>query len=64
MSSFEERFYIENPDPGQLLWRNLRLLGSLCLGGWFWLSRGFVLRRALRKARQRGEVILLEDVAG
>ena len=64
MSSFEERFYIENPSLAQALWRNLRLLGMLSLGAWTWLVKGFRLRRELRIRRQRGEVVILEDSVG
>lgn len=61
MSSFEKRYYIQDPTFPQLLWRNTRLLWALFVGAVLWLTKGFLLRRALRKAAREHTVITLED---
>ena len=64
MSSFEKRFYIENPTLWQALRRNARLLGMLLVGGLLWMTKGAMLRRAVRRAQRNGEAIILEDISG
>jgi len=64
MSSFEQRFYIENPGRLQLLWRNVRLLGVLSMAACVRLGKGTFLRLALRRAKKTGQAIILEDHFG
>ncbi|MFK7732502.1 MAG: hypothetical protein AB8B48_12860 [Pseudomonadales bacterium] len=61
MSSFEDRFYLENPTFIEKVRRNARLLLSLLIAAAMWLFKGFRLRRALRKASQEGATLKLED---
>ncbi|MFM7272867.1 MAG: hypothetical protein ACKO4A_03300 [Gammaproteobacteria bacterium] len=62
MPSFEERYYRQNPTRREALRRDLRLLGDLARAAWAWLVPGWRLRRALRRARARGERVCLEDL--
>ena len=62
MPSFEERYYRQDPTRPQALRRDLRLLRDLARALWAWLVPGWRLRRALRRARARGEQIHLEDL--
>lgn len=62
MPSFEERFYLQDPGLWQGVRRNLRLLAMLGGALWGWCTTGWRLRRALRRAKRRGEVIFLEDL--
>ncbi len=62
MTSFEDRFYLENPSRWQALRRDLRLFAWLVVRAWQWLGPGARVRRAYQRARDRGEPLVLEDV--
>lgn len=63
MKSFEQRFYIENPSPAEIFWRNCRLIAALSVAALTWLLKGYVLRRKLRRFEQSERKIQLEDWA-
>ena len=62
MPSFEEQFYIENPSRTQALKRDVLLLFWLLERAWLWLGKGLLVRRAYRRAQQRNEPLMLEDL--
>ena len=62
MASFEEQFYLENPTRWQRLKRDIALLGWLARYALFWLVRGFSVRRAYRRAEEKGEQVVLEEI--
>ncbi len=62
MSSFERRFYLENPTRLQVLRRDIRLLWMLAGYAVLWLTRGVLVRRAYRRAQQSGEPLVLEEL--
>jgi hypothetical protein len=62
MPSFEEQFYLENPSRWQVLRRDLRLLALLARFAVLWLTRGVLVRRAYRRARQSGEPLELDSL--
>ncbi|MEM8496630.1 MAG: hypothetical protein AAF542_01325 [Pseudomonadota bacterium] len=61
MSSFEDRYYLENPTVMARAKRNARLLFSLLFAAFAWLIKGYLLRRELRKASSEGRALQLED---
>lgn len=60
-SSFEDRFYLENPSLSARLRRNARLLLMLSAAAAAWLFKGYLLRRALKRAAQSKDPVILED---
>ncbi len=62
MASFEEQFYLENPSRWDIFKRDLRLLLYLIRPAVDWLVRGTLIRRALRRAKNSGQPMILEDV--
>ena len=62
MPSFEERFYRNNPTRTETVRRDLALLRLLTAALWQWLVTGWRWRRAVARARARGETIPLEDL--
>lgn len=62
MPSFEERYYRRDPTWRVALARDLQLLSDLARALWAWLVPGWRLRRALRRAKARGEPLSLEDL--
>ena len=62
MPSFEEQFYIENPSRTQALKRDVLLLIWLLKKACLWLGKGLLVRRAYRRAQQRNEPLMLEDL--
>jgi len=61
MSSFEDRFYLENPTFLARIQRNARLLLALLKAAGAWLFKGYRLRRALRKKSSTNQIVYLED---
>ena len=62
MPSFEEQFYLENPNHWQIFKRNVRLLLWLARPALDWIVRGARIRRAYRKAQETGVPVVLEDM--
>ncbi len=62
MPSFEEQFYLENPTRWRALKRDVALLGWLARYALFWLIRGASVRRSYRRAQQKGEQVVLEEI--
>lgn len=60
MTSFEERFMLEDATIWQRTVRNIRLLRYLARLGWGWWRRGGAIRRAYRRAEARGETLWLD----
>lgn len=61
MTSFEDRFYRENPRLLQRLTRNLALLRWLAGGLFAWAGSGRRLRKAYARAEKDREAVVLED---
>jgi hypothetical protein len=62
VASFEERFYRSNPTRAEALRRDIALALALARALWHWLVPGWRLRRAVARARKRGEKLLLEEL--
>lgn len=61
MSSFEERYYLSNPSFYQKLKRDLIFFLESCRFLFLWLSKGYILRKALKKAeKEKGQLVLEE----
>jgi hypothetical protein len=61
MTSFEDRFYRENPALFQRLTRNALLLSWLAGALFAWAWNGRKLRRAYARAQENNDAIVLED---
>lgn len=61
MSSYEQRFYRENPTALERVSRNVRLLCYLASGLLAWFTTGRRVRRAYDLAQQNDDTIKLED---
>lgn len=64
MASFEEQFYIENPSRWQALRRDVKLLFWLAVRAGAWLGKGWLVRRAYRRAQRNNDPLILEDMFG
>jgi hypothetical protein len=62
MPSFEQQFYLEDPSRWQAFKRDLRLVYMLARYALLWLTRGVLVRRAYRRARQSGEPLELDSL--
>ena len=61
MSSFEDRYYLTNPSLYQKFKRDLAFFLESCRYLILWLSKGYILRKALKKAeKEKGQLVLEE----
>lgn len=62
MSSFEEKFYLQNPSLIQRLRRDLRLCCDSLRFFFLWLTKGRRIRRAYRRAQGSNTQLIMEDL--
>ncbi|MGH8248476.1 MAG: hypothetical protein ACREUU_18820 [Gammaproteobacteria bacterium] len=64
MSSFEQRFYLQDASLLRRLRRDVLLIRDCVQFLFVWVTRGGRIRRALRRAEASGSEVVLEELFG
>lgn len=63
MGSFQDDFYLESTSLLRRTVRNLKLASYIVRMVWVWAVPGRKIRRAVRRARARGDIFYIDELS-